>query len=111
MQAVTADSEQKNVMVSHRNVIANIMQIAVFESNHRNPDPEYCLGLLPFSHNLALVAVAHLAVYRGDGVVVLPGFDLQDTLFAIQQYQIGRLFLVGPSSAHDSSFCGARLVG
>ena len=81
-------------MLSHRNVIANIMQFAIYEANHKSPVPEYCLGLLPFSHNLALMAVAHLAVYRGDGVVVLTGFDLQDMLQCTQDFKIGRLWLV-----------------
>ncbi|KAH7025270.1 uncharacterized protein B0I36DRAFT_250793 [Microdochium trichocladiopsis] len=86
----------KFVKLSHKNVIANILQIATYEKNHRGADSEYCLGLLPFSHNLSLIAVAHLAVYRGDGVVVLSSFELQDMLQAIQDYQMGRLWLIPP---------------
>lgn len=43
------------------------------------------------------MAVAHLAVHRGDIEVVLPGFDLQETLQAIQDYKIGPAALVGKS--------------
>jgi acyl-CoA synthetase (AMP-forming)/AMP-acid ligase II len=70
------------------------MQIATHEISYGPRETQYCLGLLPFSHNLALMAVAHLAVYRGDGVVVLPSFDLQIMLQAIQKYKMGRLWTV-----------------
>jgi hypothetical protein len=52
------------------------------------------LGILPISHNFGLVGISLLSHYRGDGVILLPGFDLQDTLQAIQDYRIGRLNMV-----------------
>lgn len=52
------------------------------------------LGVLPMSHNLGLIGAGQLSLYRGDGVVLLPGFDLQDSLQAIQDYKIGRLWMV-----------------
>ena len=48
------------------------------------------------SHIYGLVVICHASVYRGDGVIVLPKFDFQTTLQAIQDYKINTLFLVPP---------------
>jgi acyl-CoA synthetase (AMP-forming)/AMP-acid ligase II len=85
---------QKNAKVSHKNIIANILQAYTSDATYKSPEPELCLGVLPTSHNLGLVAVCHLSIYRGDGVVMLPRFDLEETLKTIQDFKIGRLWLV-----------------
>lgn len=84
----------KSVKISHQNVLANVLQAANHESTYHQDEPEYSLGVLPFSHNFALMIVAHLSLYRGDGVVVLPSFDLMDLLRVIQEYKLGRLWMV-----------------
>lgn len=90
-------------MISHRNVIANVLQMSAFESVYRKKliDPlnqsdhtESVLGLLPLSHIYALVVIAHLSVYRGDGVIILPKFEMKSFLEAIQRFKIQMLFLV-----------------
>ncbi|KAB8527824.1 hypothetical protein FH972_025475 [Carpinus fangiana] len=95
----------KGVMISHRNVIANTIQIATFDSVYRNTlnDPkskykyqENALGLLPMSHIYGLVVICHATVYQGDGVIVLPKFEMASCLSAIQDYKINVLFLVPP---------------
>jgi ribosome assembly protein SQT1 len=95
----------KGVMISHRNVIANTMQIAVFEKPHRDKKRqpltqvdynENVLGLLPMSHIYGLVVICHASVYRGDGVIVLPKFDFATFLGSIQRFKIHSLFLVPP---------------
>ncbi|GAM88833.1 hypothetical protein ANO11243_068670 [Dothideomycetidae sp. 11243] len=84
----------KSVKISHQNVIANVLQAANHESTYKAEEPEYSLGVLPFSHNFALMIVAHLSLYRGDGVVILPNFDLFDMLRVTQEYKLGRLWMV-----------------
>lgn len=96
----------KGVMISHRNVIANTMQIKAFEQPYRDTIindvrnqsdyTENVLGLLPMSHIYGLVVICHASVYRGDGVIVLPKFEFASTLQAIQDYKINSLFLVPP---------------
>jgi acyl-CoA synthetase (AMP-forming)/AMP-acid ligase II len=86
----------KNVKISHRNVIANVLQSFCFELNYKSKKPEMSLGALPLSHSYALITGGHLGVFRGDGLVVLPGFDLLDVLGAIQTYKMGRLWMVPP---------------
>lgn len=94
----------KGVMISHRNVIANTMQIKTYDDVFRNtlkqPGQEAYteneLGLLPFSHIYALVVILHAGLYRGDGIVILPKFEFQQLLKAIQDHQIATLYLVPP---------------
>ncbi|KAF1922803.1 amp dependent CoA ligase [Didymella exigua CBS 183.55] len=96
----------KGVMISHRNVIANTMQICAFDKPYRDTIindlrnqsayTEIGLGLLPMSHIYGLVVICHASMYRGDGVVVLPKFEFRSTLQAIQDYKINTLYLVPP---------------
>ena len=96
---------QKGVMISHRNVIANVLQICAFEKPFRNlnkrssdgyPKPEVALGLLPQSHIYSLVVICHAASYRGDQIINLPKFEMGHLLSAIQRFKINTLFLVPP---------------
>ncbi|EGD87757.1 hypothetical protein H112_04224 [Trichophyton rubrum D6] len=93
----------KGVMISHRNVIANTMQIRIKEQPERDVRVKrggsataVNLGLLPQSHIYALVVLCHAGSYRGDSLVVLPKFDMAQYLTAIAKYKINTLFLVPP---------------
>jgi acyl-CoA synthetase (AMP-forming)/AMP-acid ligase II len=99
----------KGVMISHRNVIANTVQLRTHEQANRtelsrkNGVPEWtenCLGLLPMSHIYGLIVIAHVGPYRGDGVVVLPKYDFKQLLQAIQDFRIAMLYLVPPMIIH-----------
>lgn len=96
----TLNGMQKGVMISHRNVIANSIQICTFEQPYRptstqgKPYSEVALCLLPQSHIYALVYLCHAVPYRGDSVIVLPKFDLKSYLESIQRFRINILFLV-----------------
>jgi acyl-CoA synthetase (AMP-forming)/AMP-acid ligase II len=91
-------------MISHYNVIANTMQICTCDQVSRDwlkaPGEdiylENALGLLPLSHIYGLVVIAHASAYRGDGVVVLPKFELKSFLAAVQDYKINTLYIVPP---------------
>jgi acyl-CoA synthetase (AMP-forming)/AMP-acid ligase II len=108
------DPPQKGVMISHRNVISNVLQIKTFESPSRDTRPpedktEIALGLLPLSHIYGLVVIASASSYRGDGVIVLPKFELQSFLNAIQTQKIHTLYLVSYlpviTLVHLTKFC------
>jgi acyl-CoA synthetase (AMP-forming)/AMP-acid ligase II len=90
-------------MISHRNVISNVLQISTFEKPYRDavqePGSKYsfteiALGLLPQSHIYALVVICHATTYRGDQVINLPKFEIGQYLNAIQRFHINVLFLV-----------------
>ncbi|KAK6611384.1 AMP-binding enzyme [Botrytis cinerea] len=89
----------KGVMISHQNVISNVLQLKAYEANYRDQwetDTEVGLGLLPLSHIYGLVVVAQGTTYRGDEIIVLPKFELKLFLNSIQTYKIRGLFLVPP---------------
>ncbi|RSL59480.1 hypothetical protein CEP53_005757 [Fusarium sp. AF-6] len=89
----------KAVMISHRNVIANVLQISAFDSVSRQKlgiKTQACLGVLPFSHIYGLLIISYASTFRGDGVIVMPEFDFEAVLSAVQKYQIALLFVVPP---------------
>ena len=95
-------------MISHRNVISNVLQILAFEKPSRDarqePGSRYsvtevALGLLPQSHIYALVVICHATTYRGDQVINLPKFEMGSYLTAIQRFKINTLFLVSVTAS------------
>lgn len=48
------------------------------------------------SHIYGLIVVCHSNIYRGDRVIVLPKFEFQSYLGAIQRFKIVNLYLVPP---------------
>ncbi|GAP87205.1 putative AMP-binding enzyme [Rosellinia necatrix] len=89
----------KAVMVAHRNIIANVMQIRCHEEIGRQQhgvETQRVIGLLPMSHIYALVVVANTGAYRGDGVIVMPRFDFDVFLNCIEKFKINFMHLVPP---------------
>ncbi|KAG5290723.1 AMP dependent CoA ligase [Histoplasma capsulatum G186AR] len=95
----------KGVMVTHRNVIAHVLQMKEFEARVRNSlkapgsrsdYKDVVLGLLPQSHVYSLAVICHAGPYRGDKVVVLPKFEFTQYLNAIEKYRILTLYVVPP---------------
>ncbi|KAJ0166487.1 4-coumarate--CoA ligase-like 2 [Colletotrichum tanaceti] len=89
----------KAVMISHRNVIANVLQFTTYDSVARKElgiKTQATLGLLPFSHIYGLVIIAHCGTWRGDGVIVLPKFELKQFLESVQKFKINFLPVVPP---------------
>lgn len=111
-QCILILRKQKGVMISHRNVISNVLQIAAFEKPYRDSvqEPgsklgatEVALGLLPQSHIYSLVVICHATTYRGDQVINLPKFEIQQFLISIQRFKISTLPLVSHSTFHPTS--------
>lgn len=94
-------------MISHRNVISNVLQISTFEKpsrDARTTKTDVALGLLPLSHIYGLVVIAQASTWRGDEVIILPKFELQSYLKAIQTYKIQALYLVRLTTCYEL-FC------
>ena len=89
-------------MISHRNVIANTLQLSTFEKANRDSlsakmGRDYLdvgMGLLPMSHIYSLIVVCHTSIYRGDQVIVLPKFEMRSYCEAISRFKINTLYLV-----------------
>ena len=95
-------------MISHKNVMANTLQATTFEKGWRqsvtpqgsNFYTEVGLGLLPQSHIFGLVVTCHTGAYRGDQTVVLPNFEMNSFLQAVQDFKINNLFVVRSPSVN-----------
>ncbi|VUC27867.1 unnamed protein product [Clonostachys rosea] len=87
----------KGVMISHRNIIANIMQMNLYELPLRNGNqPEVILGILPQSHIYSIILTTHCSVFRGDTVVVVAKFELMNLVKAIRRFNMTMLYVVPP---------------
>ncbi len=87
----------KGVMLTHRNLVANMAQIFGTESLCRVLDEDDTLiAVLPFFHIYGLLVIMTAALARGAAVVVLPRFDLAQFLGAIQEYGVTFAHLVPP---------------
>lgn len=84
----------KGVMLTHRNIVANLCQIEgiieVLAAGDR------VLGVLPFFHIYGMVVVMGGAFRKGACIVTLPRFDLEQALGVLQQHQIHMANIVPP---------------
>ena len=96
-------------MLSHVNIIANVLQVATYEAPNRawfaqrkgaevSQYKEVALALLPFSHAYGLTVISTICAYRGDTALVLPKFELQSFLKAIEEFRITTLYTVSRSA-------------
>ncbi|EGP86132.1 unnamed protein product [Zymoseptoria tritici ST99CH_1A5] len=92
----------KGVMLSHRNIIANTLQVTAgeeFLSNKPtkdNPDGDSILGFLPFFHIYGLTVIIHHALFRGFKCVVMAKFDFESWCKAVQEHRITMGYVVPP---------------
>jgi long-chain acyl-CoA synthetase len=76
----------KGAMLTHRNLVANTLQVRGWLGNLANTDgPDITMGVLPLFHIYAMTTVMNFSV-RGAGTMVLqPRFVLGDVLKGIQR--------------------------
>lgn len=84
----------KGVMLTHRNVVANIAQVTAGFDVMRETDT--AIAVLPFFHIYGLVPVMNVSLRVGATVVTMPRFDLEGFLTAIQDYRVTVAFVVPP---------------
>jgi acyl-CoA synthetase (AMP-forming)/AMP-acid ligase II len=83
----------KGVMLTHRNLVANISQVTgLFYTSER----DRVIAVLPFFHIYGLVVIMNMTLHRGATIVTMPRFDLVEFLRAIQEYRITRVNVVPP---------------
>ncbi|SMY06009.1 AMP-binding protein [Flavimaricola marinus] len=83
----------KGVMLSHRNLVANLVQAAVLIPVGQG---ETSLAMLPYFHIYGMQVVMNLYLARSASVVTMARFDLESFLTLAQKYKMERLFVVPP---------------
>ena len=78
----------KGAMLTHRNLLANTLQVRAWFNNLANPDgPDIVLGVLPLFHIYAMTTIMNFSIHGGGTMVLQPRFVVEDVLKAIQREQ------------------------
>jgi long-chain acyl-CoA synthetase len=76
----------KAAMLTHANLMVNVAQIDAWLSRVRYGE-ERLMGLLPFSHSFGLTACLNWPMSKGAMIIVLPRFEINSFLKAMQKYR------------------------
>ena len=83
----------KGVMLTHRNLIANLVQA---EDAHGLQPDDVLLGVLPFFHIYGQIVIMNLALHLGKTSVTMSRFDLQQFLSVLQDHRVTYAHVVPP---------------
>jgi acyl-CoA synthetase (AMP-forming)/AMP-acid ligase II len=83
----------KGVMLTHRNLVANICQM---EGLNYFYETDTLICVLPLFHIYGLVVILNMGLFSGATVVMMPRFDLESFLKAVQDYNVSLAHLVPP---------------
>lgn len=87
----------KGVMLTHRNLIANIAQLVGMPPDECTVrEDDVLMGILPFFHIYGMIVIMNYALHVGGTVITMPRFDMEQFLSLIQQYKITYANLVPP---------------
>ncbi|MFP5019638.1 AMP-binding protein [Pseudonocardia phyllosphaerae] len=83
----------KGVVLSHRNLIANLAQIEVMGDV---TDQTKIMAFLPFFHIYGMTVMMNQGLKARATVVTMPKFDLEQFLRIVQDYEVDRLYIAPP---------------
>jgi acyl-CoA synthetase (AMP-forming)/AMP-acid ligase II len=83
----------KGVMLTHRNLVANMIQA---ECALTIDERDTILGALPFFHIYGMVVIMNCGLHAGSTIVTMPRFDFEQCLGILQQYRITYANVVPP---------------
>ena len=86
-------SAPKGVMLTHRNLVANIAQIAPLQDLRTD---DIVLAVLPFFHIYGMTALMNAALAARSRIVTMTRFDLTGFLEAIQRHRVTYVFIAPP---------------
>jgi acyl-CoA synthetase (AMP-forming)/AMP-acid ligase II len=84
----------KGVMLTHRNLVANILQVDA--AGHFRDGEDVTVAVLPFFHIYGLTVIVLLGLWSGATCVVMPRFDLEPYLDLVERYRATILHVVPP---------------
>ena len=83
----------KGVMLTHRNLVANMEQIRAI---HRIGERDVLVGLLPFFHIYGQTVVVNLGLSQGATIVTMPRFDMGGFLDLLERHRVTRAHVAPP---------------
>jgi long-chain acyl-CoA synthetase len=76
----------KGVMLSHRNLLANTLQVRAWLSDTRDGQDTF-LSVTPITHIFGLTTVMNVPVSQGACMILLPRFRVEEVLEAIKKFE------------------------
>jgi acyl-CoA synthetase (AMP-forming)/AMP-acid ligase II len=113
----------KGVMLTHRNLVANLEQI---QAGFPIDEHDVLIACLPFFHIYGMTVIMNQGLRQGATIVTMPRFDFEQFLDLIERHGVTRTYVVPPIalalakhpavSGHDLSsveiiMCGAAPLG
>src|SRR5215207_2433845 len=83
----------KRVMLTHRNLVANMEQI---RSTHRIGGDDVLIGLLPFFHIYGQTVVVNLGLSQGATIVTMARFEMTGFLDLLERHRVTRAHVAPP---------------
>ena len=83
----------KGVMLTHRNLVANMEQIRAV---HRVSADDVLIGALPFFHIYGQTVVVNLGLSQGATIVTMPRFDFGAFLDLLETHRVTRAHIAPP---------------
>lgn len=75
----------KGAMLTHRNLVANVIQGYEFFKSELQFGQERCLTVVPLFHVFGMTACMNLSIFMGSSLVLLPRFEIKEVLETIQR--------------------------
>ncbi|MCL4263840.1 MAG: 4-coumarate--CoA ligase family protein [Anaerolineae bacterium] len=86
----------KGVMLTHRNIVANMVQCEGIPNFKMVSPADTIMGILPFYHIYGMVVIMNMSLMMGATIVTMPRFDLPQFLELIQKHKVTRTNVVPP---------------
>lgn len=83
----------KGVMLTHYNMVANLRQL---EDHDHTSEQDTLIAVLPFFHIYGMNVIMNYGLYRGATIIVMPRFELEQFLSALETHKVTRAHLVPP---------------
>ena len=77
----------KGAMLTHKNLVANIAQVQVWFGKTECGE-EKILAVLPLFHSYGMTTCMHLSVYIGAAMILIPRFDIDMILRALEKHKV-----------------------
>lgn len=77
----------KGAMLTHRNILANVLQSHEFFKLEMKIGQEKCLTVIPLFHVFGMTSCMNLTIYTAGELIMLPRFELEEVLNTIKNEQ------------------------
>ncbi|MFC7322638.1 long-chain-fatty-acid--CoA ligase [Halobacillus campisalis] len=77
----------KGAMLTHRNLVANVVQTYEYFKDEMEMGKERCLTVIPLFHVFGMTSCMNLSIFSGATSILLPRFELQEVLETIKKEQ------------------------